>query len=125
MTSPKEEQREGANTGRIISDTHKPMMAGGKRPEELVADHVRDAIQQHKQHIFAKLSESNDKSHNIDSNTQTFEPLKQRTQVVAGTKYHVKVRTDNDKYLHVGLWRKLDNTYEVTDARPAQQDEEL
>src|ERR1700682_6493023 len=95
--------------------------SGGKRPEEPVSDHVKDAIKANKHQVFAKLG---DNPH-VKSTTSTFEPLKQRSQVVAGTKYHVKIRTDNDKYLHVGVWRKLDKTYEITDARHAERDEEL
>lgn len=99
-----------------IADPHKGQMAGGKKAAEDVQSHVKEALQSKKSEVYSQLN---------SQPGSTFEPLKQRSQVVAGTKYHVKVKTDNDKYLHVGLWRKLDQSYEITDVKEAGEHDEL
>lgn len=45
---------------------------------------------------------------------ELFEPVSERTQVVAGVNHFVKVKVGADKYIHVTVWAKLDRTHEVT-----------
>eukprot|EP00670_Eutreptiella_braarudii_P006212 CAMPEP_0174285428 /NCGR_PEP_ID=MMETSP0809-20121228/8764_1 /TAXON_ID=73025 ORGANISM="Eutreptiella gymnastica-like, Strain CCMP1594" /NCGR_SAMPLE_ID=MMETSP0809 /ASSEMBLY_ACC=CAM_ASM_000658 /LENGTH=97 /DNA_ID=CAMNT_0015381215 /DNA_START=28 /DNA_END=321 /DNA_ORIENTATION=+ len=39
-----------------------------------------------------------------------FEPIQYSTQVVAGTNYFVKVKTDEDQYVHVRIFQPLPHT---------------
>lgn len=92
------------------------LSAGGKGQEKPVESHVSEQLHSHKPHILQQLG---------SNHGSIFEPISQRSQVVAGVKYHVKVKTGDNKYAHIGLWRKLDNTYEVTDVKEADKNTEL
>lgn len=104
--------------GARIASTHSPAtsMPGGKGEAKPVESHVAEALHSKKSQIMTQLG---------SEHGSTFEPVQQRSQVVAGIKYHVKVKTGGDQYIHVGLWRKLDQSYEVTDVKKATADEEL
>ncbi len=45
---------------------------------------------------------------------EVFEPVSQRTQVVAGTNFFIKVHTGNSNYIHVTIYRMLNGSSELS-----------
>eukprot|EP01084_Bolivina_argentea_P109354 195469_1 len=43
-----------------------------------------------------------------------FTPIKAKSQVVAGTNLFVKVKVDQDRFIHIRVWCKLDSTCELS-----------
>ena len=67
---------------------------GGARPAD---DEVKELVKSVKPKVEAKANNT----YNV------FEAVNFTTQVVAGTNFLVKVKVDNDKYLHVKVFRPL------------------
>ena len=57
------------------------------------------------------ISMCNSLKSNIESKANTtystFEPIKYRSQVVAGSNYYVKIKIDNDSFIHVRIFKAL------------------
>ena len=47
---------------------------------------------------------------NTNEKYSTFEAISYTSQVVAGTNYTIKVKVDNDKYIHVSIFKPLPHT---------------
>ena len=50
----------------------------------------------------------------VNQTFAVYEAVKYRSQVVAGVNYYIKVHVGDDKYIHITVWSKLDQTLELT-----------
>lgn len=73
------------------------MMVGGFSEDRVPDDEVRNIAQTIKPHAEA----------HINRNFNTWEVVKFRSQVVAGTNFSLKIHVDNDEYVHVKVFRSL------------------
>ncbi|XP_003746344.1 stefin-C [Galendromus occidentalis] len=72
---------------------------GGLGETKEVSDDVRDLTEK----VRAEAEEKAGKKFEV------FEPVKYKTQVVAGTNYFIKVKVGEDDYIHVRAHRSLKN----------------
>jgi len=77
-------------------------MVGGKNVQGAASDKGRELALKHRAEIESQVGAGS-----------MFEPVAQRTQVVAGTNYFIKIKLDADKYCHARIWHKLDNSSEL------------
>ncbi|XP_075675575.1 cystatin-B-like [Dermatophagoides pteronyssinus] len=76
----------------------KPMMCGGLASESTeISDHVREMVKKFQPKIEAKFGRK----------LERFEPVKIRTQVVAGINYFIKCHIGGDDYVHIRIYEPL------------------
>lgn len=91
------------------------MMCGGFGGAKPVDDTIVGVCNEVKSHVENHLGKT----------FQTFEPVSYKTQVVAGTNYKVKVRTEND-FIHIKVHKPLPHNgtqLSLMEATPGQTEE--
>jgi len=81
-------------------------LMGGKHAPSEATDKGRELANKHREDIESKTGQKFD----------IFEPVQQRTQVVAGTNYFMKIRTGANQFVHARIWHKLDGASELHSA---------
>lgn len=73
------------------------MMVGGYGNSKPADDTIVAIVNEVRPHIETE----------VGSNFNVFEPISYTSQVVAGTNFRVKIKVDDDKYIHATIFRSL------------------
>jgi len=95
------EQKESNNNG------NNSTFVGGAKDKE-IDDEVRKITNETKNLVIEYI-----KKNNKDIKLNKYDIIKCKTQTVAGINYFLKIAIDDNKYIHVFIWRKLDKTMEL------------
>ena len=72
-------------------------MLGGFRSSQPADNNIKELVKSQKQNIENKL----------EATFNVFEAVEYKQQVVAGMNYLIKIKVDNDEYLHVKIYVPL------------------
>lgn len=100
ITNIETEQKESSNNNNNT-------FVGGAKDKE-IDDEVRKIANDSKNLVIEYI-----KKNNKDIKLNKYDVAKCKTQVVAGINYFLKICVDDNKYIHVFVWRKLDKTIEL------------